>query len=221
MFVDLEMMELFEELESMIKNASSIPFSQKSGIDKEEVLSVISEIKAIIPEEVKQADWINKERHKLINDAKQEAAQLVEQANKEAENIREEYNKNIEELKKNSEDMVKAYVESSDPVALAAAQLVEQANKEAENIREEYNKNIEELKKNSEDMVKAYVESSDPVALAEEKASEIIRKAENFATEIKLGSIEYAENVLTTVEYNLKDILQEVARDKAELNPNK
>ncbi len=174
MFVDLEMMELFEELESMIKNASSIPFSQKCAIDKEDVLSIISEIKAIIPEEVKQADWINKERHKLINDAKQEAAQLVEQA-----------------------------------------------NKEAENIREEYNKNIEELKKKSDDMVKAYVESSDPVSLAEEKASEIIKKAENFATEIKLGSIEYAENVLTTVEYNLKDILQEVARDKAELNPNK
>lgn len=174
MFVDLEMMELFEELESMIKNASSIPFSQKSGIDKEEVLSIISEIKAIIPEEVKQADWINKERHKLINDAKQEAAQLVEQA-----------------------------------------------NKEAENIREEYNKSIEELKKKSDDMVKEYVESSGPVALAEEKAREIIKKAENFATEIKIGSIEYAENVLTTVEYNLKDILQEVARDKAELNPNK
>lgn len=174
MFVDLEMMELFEELESMIKNASSIPFSQKSAIDRDEVLTVINEIKAIIPEEVKQADWINKERHKLINDAKQEAAELIEQA-----------------------------------------------NKEAEKVREEYNKNIEELKKNSEDMVKAYVESSDPVALAEEKASDIIKKAESFATEIKLGSIEYAENVLTTVEYNLKDILQEVARDKAELNPNK
>lgn len=174
MYVDLEMMELFEELESMIKNASSIPFSHKSGIDKEEVLGIISEIKTLIPEEVKQADWINKERHKLINDAKQEAAELVEQA-----------------------------------------------NKEAQRIREEYTNNMEELKKNSEEVVKAYVESSEPVALAEEKANEIIKRAENVATEIRLGSIEYAENVLSTVEYNLKDILQEVARDKAELNPNR
>ena len=59
MYVDLEMMELFEELEAMIKNASSIPFSHKSGIDKEEVLGIIGEIKAMIPEEVKQASWIN------------------------------------------------------------------------------------------------------------------------------------------------------------------
>lgn len=174
MFVDLEMMELFDELESVIKNASSIPFSQKSGIDKEEVLRIISEIKAIIPEEVKQADWINKERHKLINDAKQEASKLVEQA-----------------------------------------------NKEAENIKAEYNKIIEDVKKNSESMIEEYVESSNPVALAEKKADEIIKRAESFANEIKLGSIDYAENVLTTVEYNLKDILQEVIRDKAELNPSK
>ncbi|MEG1311074.1 MAG: hypothetical protein RR942_09735 [Romboutsia sp.] len=174
MYVDLEMMELFEELESMIRNASSIPFSHKSGIDKDEVLGIISEIKTLIPEEVKQADWINKERHKLINDAKQEASELVEQA-----------------------------------------------TKEAQRIRDEYENNIEELKKNSEDVVKAYVEASDPVTRAEEKANDMIKRAESVATEIRLGSIEYAENVLSTIEYNLKDILQEVARDKAELNPKR
>ena len=38
MNIDLEIMDLFEELECIISNASSIPFSHKSGIDKEEVL---------------------------------------------------------------------------------------------------------------------------------------------------------------------------------------
>ena len=36
MYVDLEVMDRFEELECIISNASSIPFSHKSGIDKEE-----------------------------------------------------------------------------------------------------------------------------------------------------------------------------------------
>lgn len=174
MYVDLEMIELFEELESIINNASSIPFSQKSGIDKNEVLGIIGEIKALIPEEVKQATWINKERHKIINEAKQESAKLVEQA-----------------------------------------------NKEAERIREEYNNNVEELKKNSEDVVKAYVEASEPVVKAEQQAKDIINRAERVASEIRLGSIEYADNILSNVEYNLKSVLEEVSRDRAELNPER
>lgn len=174
MYVDLEMMELFEELEVMIKNASSIPFSHKSGIDKEEVLRIIGEIKSIIPEEVKQASWVNKERNKIINDAKQEADEIREQAKREAEIIASE----------NSNKM-------------------------------------EEIKKNSEEIVKAYVEASEPVVKAEEMAQDIIAKAESVAREIKLGSIEYAEDVLTSVEDSLKNLIQEVQRDKHELNPGR
>ena len=157
MYVDLEVMDRFEELECIISNASSIPFSHKSGIDKEEVLELINNIKASLPEELKQAHWVNQERHKIINDSKQEALEIVEQAKKEAERIKEEYENNIEELKKNSQ----------------------------------------------------------------EKANEMISRAELLAKEIRLGSIEYAEDVLTTVEHNLKSILQEVERNRIELNPGK
>ena len=55
----------------------------------------------------------------------------------------------------------------------------------------------------------------------EEKANEMISRAELLAKEIRLGSIEYAEDVLTTVEHNLKSILQEVERNRIELNPGK
>ncbi|WP_270941880.1 hypothetical protein [Romboutsia lituseburensis] len=174
MYANLEMIELFEELESIINNASSIPFSHKSGIDKSEVLGIISEIKALIPEEVKQATWINKERHKIISDAKQEAAEIIAQA-----------------------------------------------NKESEKVREEYNSNIEELKKNSEEVVKAYVEASEPVAKAEEQASAIISRAERVANEIRLGSIDYADNVLVNLEYNLKNMLEDISRDRKELQPDR
>ena len=170
MYVDLEVMDRFEELECIISNASSIPFSHKSGIDKEEVLELINNIKASLPEELKQAHWVNK----IINDSKQEALEIVEQA-----------------------------------------------KKEAERIKEEYENNIEELKKNSQEILDAYLEASEPVVKAEEKANEMISRAELLAKEIRLGSIEYAEDVLTTVEHNLKSILQEVERNRIELNPGK
>ncbi len=101
MYVDLEVMDRFEELECIISNASSIPFSHKSGIDKDEVLELINNIKASLPEELKQASWVNKERHKIINDSKQEALEIVEQAKKEAERIKEEYENNITTVEHN------------------------------------------------------------------------------------------------------------------------
>ena len=80
---------------------------------------------------------------------------------------------------------------------------------------------IEELNKNSQEILDAYLEASEPVVKAEEKANEMISRAELLAKEIRLGSIEYAEDVLTTVEHNLKSILQEVERNRIELNPGK
>ena len=45
---------------------------------------------------------------------------------------------------------------------------------------------------------------------AKERANEIISRAELIAIEIREGSIEYAEDVITSVEHNLKSILQEL-----------
>lgn len=174
MKIDLELLDLFAELEEIVKNASTLPFSQKCTVDKEEIMAVVGDIKALIPEEVNQAVWINKERHKLINEAKQEASDIVEQAKKEADRVRREYTVEVESMKKDSEEAVKAYVESSEP-----------------------------MKK------------------AEYQAKDLMEKSESIAHEIRLGAIEYAEDVLSSVEYNLKNILEEIAENKNELRPKK
>ena len=167
MNIDLELMELIEELENSINNASSIPFSHKSGIDKEEVLSIIADIKTILPEEVKQAVWINKERQKILSNANQDAELLIEQANK----------------------------------------IIEKAMKETE-----------DMKKNSEDIIKSYIDSDGLVVEAEEKAKTIIEKAEYTAREIKIGSIRYADDVLEGLQYNLQNIMDEIAINRRELS---
>ncbi|MBC6003953.1 Uncharacterised protein [uncultured Clostridium sp.] len=138
MNIDLEIMELLEELESTINNASSIPFSHKSGIDKEEVLNIIADIKAILPEEVKQAVWINKERQKILNNANQDAEILIEQATKEAEQIIEKAMKETEDMKKNSEDIIKSYIDSDGLVVEAeekAKAIIEKADYTAREIK--------------------------------------------------------------------------------------
>ena len=170
MKIDLEMIELFDELEDRIRNAQTARFSQKSVIDKEELLSIIKDIRALMPDEVVQAVWINKERNRILNEAKRDAQELVAQA-----------------------------------------------ERDAEKIKEEYTRSLEELKQNSENTLKDYIESRDVVGQAEQRAREITEKAEIVAREIRQGSIEYATDVFSAVEHNLKSLLEEVMRDKADL----
>ena len=71
MKIDLEIMDLFKELEDVIENAPLKGLARKSiSLDKEEVLAIISDIKALMPEEVNQAIWINRERQRIITEAK-------------------------------------------------------------------------------------------------------------------------------------------------------
>ena len=170
MKIDLEMIELFDQLEDKIRNAQTARFSQKSVIDKKELLSMIKEIRALMPDEVTQAVWINKVRNRILSEAKRDANELKAQA-----------------------------------------------ERDAEKIKEEYERTLEELKKNSEETLQDYIESSDIVGQAEQRAKEISERAENIAREIRQGSIDYATDVLSAVEHNLKSILEEIIRDKAEL----
>ena len=86
MKIDLEIMDLFQELEEIIENAPLKGLTRKSiSLDKEEVLNIISDIKSLMPEEVNQAIWINRERQRIITEAKAEAEKIIAQANQEAQ----------------------------------------------------------------------------------------------------------------------------------------
>ena len=129
MKINLEMMDLFDKLEYTIENAPTARFSQNHVIDKYELLDIIREIKTLMPNEVTQAVWINKERNRILNEAQKDAKDLREQAEKDAAILKEEYSKNIEELKENSETTLQKYIESSDVVGQAEKRAIEISEK--------------------------------------------------------------------------------------------
>lgn len=170
MKIDLEIMDLFKELEEVIENAPLKGLARKSiSLDKEEVLAIISDIKALMPEEVNQAIWINRERQRIISEAKMEAEKIIVQANQEAELKAQEGEQFEENLKKQFDDIV---------------------------------------------------ESNEVVVRAKERAEEIIARAEAYALEIREGSIEYAEDVITSVEQSLINTLETVKANRLELREN-
>lgn len=76
----MEVLTLLETLEEMINRSASIPLTKRTLIDKDELLSVVSDIKLKLPDELKQAKWVKEERQKILVDAQKEANQLIKEA---------------------------------------------------------------------------------------------------------------------------------------------
>ena len=76
----MEVLTLLETLEEMLNRSASIPLTKRTLIDKDELLSVVNDIKLKLPDELKQAKWVKEERQKILVDAQKEANQLIKEA---------------------------------------------------------------------------------------------------------------------------------------------
>ena len=130
--VEMELIDLLRQLEMIVEEAPAKAFSHKVVVDREEILSLIKEMKSVIPEEVKQASWINTERVKIISDAKREAEEIVLQGEKEAERLLKENQRNLEDLDKEYQQKIEYMIENN--------QVVQRANERADEIKEKAEK---------------------------------------------------------------------------------
>lgn len=76
----MEIINLLEQLEDTIEEASKVPMSNKAVINKEEVLEIITEIRLNLPDEIKQAAWIKKERQRILEETQTEANKILNDA---------------------------------------------------------------------------------------------------------------------------------------------
>lgn len=69
-----------QQFEDMVRDAKSMPLSSSALLNRDEVLELIEQMKEAIPEEVKQARWVVKDREELLAKARRDAEAMVEQA---------------------------------------------------------------------------------------------------------------------------------------------
>jgi len=80
----LDVLVLIDKLDEMVQNAKSVPMTDQVRIDREEIWEIIDQMRSTIPEEIKQARWIVKERQEMLAEAKREAERLVNEAREQA-----------------------------------------------------------------------------------------------------------------------------------------
>ena len=144
----MDVLNLIDEIEDILEDSSSIPFSGKVMVDKEEILEIIKEIRIKLPDEIKQAAWIKDERQRILAEAQKEADTIVNEAKSHLEELIDE----------------------------------------------------DEITRN-----------------AKERGLEIVTKAQNNAKEIRIGAMEYADNLLVETQENLSSLIDLLDKNRQEL----
>ncbi len=80
----MDSLALLDRLETLVSEAARVPLTSKVIVDEESIYALIDDLRATIPEEVKQAKWVAKERERLLEEAKKDAEELVREAEAEA-----------------------------------------------------------------------------------------------------------------------------------------
>jgi F0F1-type ATP synthase membrane subunit b/b' len=63
-----------------VRDAKSMPLSSSALLNRDEVLNLIEDLKSSLPDEIKQARWVVKDREELLAKARRDAEAMVEQA---------------------------------------------------------------------------------------------------------------------------------------------
>lgn len=76
----MDLIARIQQLEEMIREAKSMPLSSSALVNRDEALEVLGAMRAEVPEEIKQARWVVKDREELLDKARRDAEGLVDKA---------------------------------------------------------------------------------------------------------------------------------------------
>ena len=107
-----------QQLEELIMEAKSMPLSTSVLVNREEALELVQEMRAALPEEIKQARWVVKDREQLLTKARKDAEGIIQEALEEQHRMASQ------------EEVVKASMRE-------AERLLDEARGEARQIRHE------------------------------------------------------------------------------------
>ena len=160
----MEIYTLLETMRNIIENGRKIPFTEsKRIVDEAELLDLMDDIIAKLPDELKTAKWIKEERERIIAEAHQDADNIV----KEAEN-------RIISMIDEHEITKKAYDKKSEIIA--------GANEMYREIKDETARDADEILANVENDI---LKLSETVAGIEDSIQEALEVLKNNRNELK------------------------------------
>jgi len=145
----MEILRLIEEIEDVIENGSTLPFSNKVMVDIDEIYNILGEIRVKLPDEIKQAAWIKEERQRILAEAQKDADTLLSEAELKLEELIDQ-DEVTQKAKEVAEEMIARAKQNAKEIRLGALEYADNILLETQEKLKEHinilNKNRQELR---------------------------------------------------------------------------
>lgn len=81
----MDLQYLIDRLETMVTSAKKMPITNKLQMDEQELADLIDQMRTVLPEEVRAARKILRERDTIISEGQQQADEVLKTAHEQAE----------------------------------------------------------------------------------------------------------------------------------------
>ncbi len=129
----VDILYLVDRLEELVGMGKRVPFSGRVMVEEEEFLALVDQLRVAVPNEIKQAQRVIKERERIIGEAQEEATKILEGARTRAayfvsqEGVLNEARQQGEEILRLAEEARKRSIGEVDVYALKQLSQVEAA----------------------------------------------------------------------------------------------
>lgn len=86
----MDILQLLDELENMVEESSRIPMTSKLIINEDILFNYLDKLRAMLPESIREAEWIIREKERILQDAEKEGKSIIESANSKLQKITDE-----------------------------------------------------------------------------------------------------------------------------------
>lgn len=85
--VRMDLIERIDELQVLVEEAKSVPLSTSAVINRDEFLELLAQLKQEVPDEIRQARWMARDRDELLGRARNEAERIVAEAREQRDRL--------------------------------------------------------------------------------------------------------------------------------------
>jgi cell division septum initiation protein DivIVA len=155
------------ELEEMVSQARRVPLSSSILVSEKGIFDLIDQLRANLPEELKQARWIIKERSEMLDEARREADKILAEARIKADEMIAE-TEVVRSAKKESAEILEEARSNARKIRLEAE---DYADEKLANMEATLHRMVSTIRKGREKL-QGKVEKVQDVEMIEEDASD-------------------------------------------------
>lgn len=83
----MDLIERIDELQMLVEDAKAVPLSSSAVINRDEFLELLAQLKESVPDEIRQARWMARDRDELLARARKEGEQILQDAQEQRDRL--------------------------------------------------------------------------------------------------------------------------------------